>query len=152
MVELNPDGASSGSGMYARYCAGCHGANLEGSSDQSMPALTDLRERLSPEEVQSQIARGTGFMPSFGFLSADEVITLTSFLFGDRQTEASTDTSEEVVRLSRFFAGSPYGHTGYNRFFDPDGYPAVKPPWGTLNAINLNTGRNRMDRATGRIR
>ena len=30
--------------------------------------------------------------------------------------------------------------TGYNRFFDPDGYPAVKPPWGTLNAIDLNKG------------
>ena len=34
----------------------------------------------------------------------------------------------------------PYTHTGYNRFLDPDGYPAVKPPWGTLNAIDLNTG------------
>ena len=42
--------------------------------------------------------------------------------------------------LSTSFAGSPYGHTGYNRFLDQDGYPAVKPPWGTLNAINLNTG------------
>ena len=33
-----------------------------------------------------------------------------------------------------------YHLTGYNRFLDPDGYPAVAPPWGTLNAINLNTG------------
>jgi quinoprotein glucose dehydrogenase len=29
---------------------------------------------------------------------------------------------------------------GYNRFLDPEGYPAIAPPWGTLNAINLNTG------------
>jgi quinoprotein glucose dehydrogenase len=35
---------------------------------------------------------------------------------------------------------SPYSHTGYNRFLDPEGYPAVKPPWGTFNAIDLNTG------------
>jgi quinoprotein glucose dehydrogenase len=34
----------------------------------------------------------------------------------------------------------PYSHTGYNRFFDQEGYPAVKPPWGTLNAIDLNKG------------
>jgi quinoprotein glucose dehydrogenase len=34
----------------------------------------------------------------------------------------------------------PYTHTGYNRWLDPQGYPAVKPPWGTLNAIDLNTG------------
>ena len=27
-------------------------------------------------------------------------------------------------------ASVPYTTTGYNRFFDPDGYPAVKPPWG----------------------
>jgi quinoprotein glucose dehydrogenase len=33
-----------------------------------------------------------------------------------------------------------YRFTGYNKFLDPDGYPAVAPPWGTLNAINLNTG------------
>ena len=37
-------------------------------------------------------------------------------------------------------AGIPYTHTGYNRFLDPDGLPAVKPPWGTMNAVNLNTG------------
>ena len=33
-----------------------------------------------------------------------------------------------------------YNFTGYNKWYDPDGYPAVAPPWGTLNAINLNTG------------
>jgi quinoprotein glucose dehydrogenase len=33
-----------------------------------------------------------------------------------------------------------YRFTGYKRFLDPDGYPATAPPWGTLNAINLNTG------------
>ena len=30
--------------------------------------------------------------------------------------------------------------TGYKKFLDADGYPAVAPPWGTLNAIDLNTG------------
>jgi quinoprotein glucose dehydrogenase len=33
-----------------------------------------------------------------------------------------------------------YGIDGYNKFLDPDGYPAVEPPWGTLNAIDLNSG------------
>ncbi len=35
----------------------------------------------------------------------------------------------------------PYSITGYTRFDDADGYPAVAPPWGTLNAIDLNTGK-----------
>ena len=38
-------------------------------------------------------------------------------------------------------APTPYRFTGYVKFLDPDGYPAVKPPWGTLNAIDLNTGK-----------
>jgi quinoprotein glucose dehydrogenase len=34
-----------------------------------------------------------------------------------------------------------YTFTGYRKFLDPDGYPAVAPPWGTLNAIDLKTGK-----------
>jgi quinoprotein glucose dehydrogenase len=34
----------------------------------------------------------------------------------------------------------PYGHAGYPQFRDHEGYPGIKPPWGLLNAINLNTG------------
>src|SRR5207247_8578288 len=36
--------------------------------------------------------------------------------------------------------GLKYTSDGYNKFLDPDGYPAVEPPWGTLNAINLDNG------------
>lgn len=34
----------------------------------------------------------------------------------------------------------PYGIKGYVKFRDQDGYPAIKPPWGLLNAIDLNRG------------
>ena len=34
-----------------------------------------------------------------------------------------------------------YLFTGYKKWLDIDGYPAVKPPWGTLSAIDLNTGQ-----------
>ena len=139
MVELNPDDAATGSGLYARYCAGCHGVNLEGNTDQSSPSLQDLQSRSTREDVIDQITRGQGFMPSFGFLDSSEVDAITDFLWGD-QTSAPSDVDEETTRLSTFYAGSPYGHTGYNRFFDEEGYPAVKPPWGTLNAIDLNLG------------
>ena len=39
------------------------------------------------------------------------------------------------------FFDDPYVMTGYNRFLGKDGYPGIKPPWGTLNAVDLNTGR-----------
>jgi quinoprotein glucose dehydrogenase len=34
-----------------------------------------------------------------------------------------------------------YVFTGYRKFLDPDGYPAFTPPWGTLSAIDLTTGK-----------
>jgi quinoprotein glucose dehydrogenase len=34
----------------------------------------------------------------------------------------------------------PFGHLGYVQFLDHEGYPAIKPPWGQLTAIDLNTG------------
>jgi len=37
-------------------------------------------------------------------------------------------------------ASYPYNHKGYTKLRDSEGYPGVKPPWGTLNAIDLNTG------------
>jgi quinoprotein glucose dehydrogenase len=41
-------------------------------------------------------------------------------------------------------AGSGSAHrfvsTGYHKFFDNEGYPAIKPPWGTLTSIDLNRG------------
>jgi len=33
-----------------------------------------------------------------------------------------------------------YGHKGYTPFVDQEGYPAIEPPWGQLNAIDLNRG------------
>ena len=140
MVPLNPDSATTGQGLYQRYCAGCHGPELEGSIGGDPPALLDLQSRMSKEEVSDLMTYGIGFMPSFGFLQPHEVTSITNFLFEQDGGSSYTKNHKTDSDLSTVFAGSPYGHTGYNRFLDPDGYPAVKPPWGTLNAINLNTG------------
>jgi quinoprotein glucose dehydrogenase len=48
---------------------------------------------------------------------------------------------EMTASLSSEGGPAKYRFTGYNKFLDPDGYPAIEPPWGTLNAIDLNTGR-----------
>jgi quinoprotein glucose dehydrogenase len=45
--------------------------------------------------------------------------------------------------------GYPYEHTGYRRFEDPEGYPAVKPPWGQMTAIDLNDGEIVWQRTLG---
>ena len=72
-------------------------------------------------------------MPSFPNLNARDLSALMLYLLTGENKELSTNESAS--------AGTPkYRFTGYHKFLDPDGYPAVAPPWGTLNAINLNTG------------
>ena len=36
---------------------------------------------------------------------------------------------------------SRFGFSGYHKFYDEDGYPAVAPPWGNLTAIDMKTGK-----------
>jgi quinoprotein glucose dehydrogenase len=130
MVENRGPGPTeiSGSAVYAAQCAGCHGP--ERSGGDRGPALIDVGRRLSADEIRRTIRNGKGFMPPFAQLPAAEREAVTSYLLG-RDT---TVTVEEAAE------GSAYRFAGYERFLDPDGYPAVKPPWGTLNAIDLNSG------------
>lgn len=74
-------------------------------------------------------------MPAFTHLSDEEVNQVIAYL---KDPDAVSD--EEIESVIERENQIPYTFTGYNRFFDPDGYPAIKPPWGTLNAIDLNTG------------
>jgi len=142
MIEIEPvEGrglASSGRKVYNQLCAACHGADREGDPQQVYPKLVSIEKRMSRQETVNLVETGKGVMPSFGFLSSHEKEVLLNFLFG-------TDTGEPVVPVKKSERGNaeadiPYTHTGYNRFLDPSGYPAVKPPWGTLNAIDLNWG------------
>ena len=84
-------------------------------------------------------------MPSFSFLAEPERRGLARLLLGlptastPPAEEANAERHPEPARSAALIR-SPYGHTGYNRWTDPQGYPAVKPPWGTLSAIDLNRG------------
>ena len=69
-------------------------------------------------------------MPSFNQIEGEQVSALVQFLISGE----SRDLSEQIS------AKMKYRFTGYHRFYDPEGYPAVAPPWGTLNAIDLNSG------------
>ena len=71
-------------------------------------------------------------MPSFPNLRSPDVTAIVQYVLSGENKELETTGSSPVKHKYRF--------TGYHKFLDPDGYPAVAPPWGTLNAINLNTG------------
>lgn len=85
-----------------------------------------------------QIKKGKGLMPAFPNLTEFQIKKISAYLINpDKQTQEKP--AAEVINDSSKIKYS-YAHSGYGQFLDLEGYPAVKPPWGTLNAINLNTG------------
>ena len=142
MIDMRDGSGSLGRHVYLQNCTGCHGADLRGNAAANIPSLVDLRSRLTRDQMMDVILRGRGVMPAWGFLSAKERGALVDFLSGEVEKDGTlVSMSLPGAPTAERPAGSPpYAHTGYNRFLDPDGYPAVKPPWGTLNAIDLNTG------------
>ncbi len=127
-----------GADVYVAFCAGCHGTDQRGDGDR-VPSLSGVGARLSREQVQAVIARGRGFMPAFRDLPEPERDAVVAYLFG-RPARIQPNVRAASARP---LSGSPYQFAGYERWKDPDGYPAIKPPWGTLSAIDLNTGEYR---------
>jgi quinoprotein glucose dehydrogenase len=117
--------------VYMSQCAVCHGENMAGSPPD-IPSLVAIGDRLGPADITLTIRNGKGRMPAFPNLYEDQLNGLITFLLtGENQELSSTEARP---------AGMKYRITGYRRFRDPEGYPAIAPPWGTLNAIDLNTG------------
>lgn len=130
---------STGQQIFNQICAACHGLDRQGDPTRTVPSLVGVEQRLKRTDVLKLLETGRGVMPSFAFLSPTQKNAVVGLLFGDE----SPDAAKAEMTGGDALGGAPYTHTGYNRFLDPDGYPAVKPPWGTLNAIDLNTGEYR---------
>jgi len=127
----------AGLAVYAAACASCHGSNRRGK--ERAPSLIGIGVRLSTEQLQEVLERGRGFMPSFANLPEDEKRAVIAYLLGKRPSNISSQ-SAELTASRRERAKAPYEFVGYERWRDSAGFPAVKPPWGTLSAIDLNTG------------
>ncbi|HWB87532.1 MAG TPA: PQQ-binding-like beta-propeller repeat protein [Bryobacteraceae bacterium] len=128
LVKHEP--SAGGSSVYQSQCAACHGANRQGQPP-SVPSLDKLQEKYTVRQVEDIVQSGRGRMPAFpGMTPADRRAVASFVINGGSGGEREEPTNGKVT----------YDTTGYHKFLDPDGYPAVKTPWGTLNAINLDTG------------
>lgn len=132
------NGLTSGQQLYSQICAACHGVNREGDPARAYPNLAKIGEKLKKPEIVELLRTGRGIMPAFTFLSQSQREALADHLLGDNRVDPQRQVEENAPALA---IDSPYSHTGYNRFLDPEGYPAIRPPWGTLNALDLNTGK-----------
>ena len=135
----SPAGMGFAEALYQSQCAVCHGIDMQGAPPE-FPALTNASETLSADEIESIIRNGVGRMPGFPVFAPEAVSGLVDLVLNPESASSSNIEEDSVPSLSSEGSEVPYRFTGYHRFFDPDGYPAVAPPWGTLNAIDLNTG------------
>ena len=134
LVENTPAPDANGVELYRYYCAECHGEKMEGDPPQ-VPSLVGITQYRSLEEINAVIREGAGQMDGFGHLGQAAVSSLLQYV-----TTGVVTSAEGGRRGGPPPWRGPYRFTGYNRFVDPDGYPATATPWGTLNAIDLNTG------------
>ncbi|NBA88213.1 PQQ-binding-like beta-propeller repeat protein [Emticicia sp. CRIBPO] len=128
---------SPGEKVYSTYCIACHGPERKGNAVSGYPSLVDIGAKRDRAFVSQLITNGKGMMPGFTMLTATEKQALVAFLFGDEKKEVAAATPSGPSKKPVL----PYRSTGYNKFLDAGGLPAITPPWGTLNAIDLNTGK-----------
>ena len=131
---------SPGQLVYAANCSTCHGPERKGNVESDYPSLLNLSDRLARNQALNVIAKGKGRMPGFQQLSERETDDLLAFLYGEKTKMVSTTTPREDKMEVSGDKPANYKISGYTKFLDKDGYPAISPPWGTLNAIDLNTG------------
>jgi quinoprotein glucose dehydrogenase len=127
----NDVGRGTGRTIYLRDCAVCHGDTGQGSPPQ-FPALRDAGTRMTAEVFDERVRKGGGRMPAFPHLQNEALHAIRAFLADGRDLPAGQPDLSP--------ANQPYRFTGYRRWLDPQGYPAVGTPWGTLTAIDVVTG------------
>lgn len=125
--------ASVGQRIYTiNNCTMCHGADRAGTN--VFPALQDVSKRKTEKQIATLLKTGKGQMPAYPNLSTEDTRALIAFLFNKKDKNTKRDTTTQAEKKYR------YVHDGWNALMDQSGYPGVKPPWGTLNAIDLNNG------------
>ncbi len=142
MIET-PDvsgAAGAGRAMYVTACAMCHGLDRTGDGS-GVPSLVGVYDRMGPLDVWRTVRDGRGRMPGLGgMLPLVAVPPLLWYLHAPDAADAAPPAArgdESERKLGVFLR---YMNVGWQKFLDPEGYPAVKPPWGTLTAIDLAQG------------
>lgn len=121
--------------------------------------VTDIKPESRTEVLarMKQMRSGSIYTPPF----AGEMIQFPGFHGGCNWSGAAFDptngrlyvNANELPVLQTLIPRStgpyPFVSSGYFRFVDPEGFPAIKPPWGTLTAVDLNRGETAWKKPLG---
>ncbi len=118
-----------GERLYMLNCAACHGTDKKGNAD-GFPALVHLDKKYRPAELKTIVMKGRGLMPSHQQFNDTALNALLDFIIHDT-----------IAMYNKGAADEKYVLNGFRIFTDQEGYPASAPPWGTLNAIDIENQR-----------
>lgn len=142
---------NQGKAIYLKYCATCHGRDRNGD-EPANPSLRNLDKKISRETALTKIKQGGGRMPAFEAILQGKEDAIMAYLFetqNTRPSRAEADLFEihnnrlsiKDIEKDRSDTTQLYlNMTAFSHWNDRNGHPALKPPWGSLSAINLNTG------------
>lgn len=119
--------------IYNTACTACHGINKVGNPPL-FPPLQNLT--ISQDSIKSVLTYGRGMMPAFNQFSDKQLNDLVAYLQSNAVPTEEMETGRnhtESTKAPRYANVAPF-------FVDQDGYPAIAPPWGTLNAVDLDKG------------
>lgn len=139
MLKLEPEGTpipgqndypeQRGLALYTNNCQGCHGEKRTGNPTKGVPSLLDVAARMSKEEIAKLIADGKGKMPKFAQLNQTQREEIALFLANPGRAEKNIPITDDT----RFYSG-------FGFMIASDGLSAIKPPWSSLTAYDLNQG------------
>jgi quinoprotein glucose dehydrogenase len=125
-------GEANGRDIFLRNCSSCHRADRTGAPPE-FPSLIGVADRYEEGSVKQLIAQGAGRMPGFANLGHDQLEAVFEYVYYGKEKVVKDNGPSPL--------DAKYISDGYNKFLDKDGYPAIQPPWGTLTAIDLNSGK-----------
>ncbi len=126
----------AGQRLFKQNCMSCHGPDRKGGGNY--PSILDINKKLDKPAFISFINAGRRMMPAFSYLNPEEKEALASFILNNKKDQKKPFV--QSLSESEKFRQVPYTTSGYNKFVSKSGLPALSPPWGTLTAIDLNSG------------
>jgi quinoprotein glucose dehydrogenase len=127
----------AGTRLFQQNCMSCHGADRKGGGNY--PSLIDVGKKLNESAFINFINNGRRMMPAFHHLPQEEKEAIASYVLN--LTDVQKKPYVQKPSAKEEFRNLPYNISGYNKFLTKDGLPAIAPPWGSLTAIDLNTGQ-----------
>jgi quinoprotein glucose dehydrogenase len=138
-----PTQEEMGRAVYEQNCQVCHGAELQGDRG---PAINTVVSRIGEEATLNTIKQGRGMMPPFNSLPADSVNFLMSFLKSPDSAPPGSAPSSAMQAMMRSMGEPDYPDDvetpkqRYKTGYGNEPY-IINPPWSTLTAYDLNTGK-----------